>query len=84
MSAADVVWFGPSTRCSGALRASARRTTTHNARHYRDPDSQCLFASVPKLRAALIVNQAILGGIRRRRRFRRPLHKGTLNSQRFD
>lgn len=28
---------------------------THNARHQREPDSQCLFASVPKVRGSLIV-----------------------------
>ena len=46
------------------LVLSHRRTSTakvlqhaaaHNARHQRDPDSQCLFASVPKVRESLIV-----------------------------
>jgi hypothetical protein len=31
-----------------------RAATTHNARHQRAPDSQCLFASVPKIRGSLI------------------------------
>jgi hypothetical protein len=33
--------------------------TTHIARHQRAPDSQCLFASVPKVRGISSRNQAI-------------------------
>jgi len=46
-SAADVVWFGTSPRCTHNP-THWRTATTHNARHQRAPNSQCLFASVPK------------------------------------
>jgi hypothetical protein len=35
--------------------------TTHNARHQRAQDCQCLFASVPKLRGSLIVKSRDFG-----------------------
>ena len=55
-AAADVVWFGPSTRCHLHSCSDTLETgTAHNARHQRDLDSQCLFASGPKGRRSLIV-----------------------------
>ena len=50
-SAADVVWFGTLAGVIvGTVLRHWRTATTHNARHQRAPDSQCLFASVPKVR----------------------------------
>ena len=51
-SAADVVWFGTFAAVILGTRTPTHwsTATTHNARHQRAPDSQCLFASVPKVR----------------------------------
>ena len=60
--------------CSDTLETA----TTHNARHQRAPDSQCLFASVPKVRGSLIVKSGDFrvefdegGGLKNRCRFER-------------
>jgi hypothetical protein len=49
--------WSTSNRGVSALEPS----TKHNARHLRDPDFQCLFASVPKVREFSSRNQAIFG-----------------------
>jgi hypothetical protein len=53
---ADVIWFETLAAVIIGTRTSTHwSTTTHNARHQRGPDSQCPFASVPKVRGSLIV-----------------------------
>jgi hypothetical protein len=36
-----------------------KAVTAHNARHQRGPDSQCLFASVPKVRGLSLRNRPV-------------------------
>ena len=77
-SAADVAWFQTLDAVVIGTPTHGRTATTHNARHQRAPDCQCLFASVPKVRGSLIVKSGGLSvefdegdGLKSRCRFRR-------------
>jgi hypothetical protein len=53
--------LGPAAGLKRARRSTHDISTTHNARHQRDPDSQGLFASVPEVRGSLVVKSRVFG-----------------------